>query len=125
MFLIYVYNIVRLEYNHQQNLFQARPTKHKTANIANYLRLKSNQTNLAFKTKYNIVIQIYIKNIIQITHVLPFCRTLRHIVALRFPKCFLSFSILQSVIGNDLLSKGSAHLGSPSERQTQHLIESP
>ena len=46
-------------------------------------------------------------------------------VALRLPKCFRSFSILQSVIGKDLLSKGSAHFGSPSERQTQHFIESP
>ena len=32
---------------------------------------------------------------------------------------------LQSAMGNEVLSKGSAHFGSPSDRHTQHLIESP
>ena len=40
-------------------------------------------------------------------------------------RCGLSFSLAQSAIGNDVLSKGSAHLGSPSDLHTQHFIESP
>ncbi len=35
------------------------------------------------------------------------------------------WTYLQSVIGKDVLSKGSAHLGSPSDRHTQHLIPYP
>ena len=37
----------------------------------------------------------------------------------------LGFSCRQSVIGNEVLSNGSAHFGSPSDRHTQHLIDSP
>ena len=58
-------------------------------------------------------------------HYLPFCRTFLHMVDKSPGKCSLGFSCLQSVIGNEVLSNGSAHLGSPSERQTQHFIDSP
>jgi len=50
-----------------------------------------------------------------------FCLILRHIDALN-GMCGSRCS-LQSVIGNDVLSNGSAHLGSASDRHTQHLIE--
>ena len=56
---------------------------------------------------------------------LPFCLTFLHIVDRSPGKCSLGFSCLQSVIGNEVLSNGSAHLGSPSDRQTQHLMDSP
>ena len=37
----------------------------------------------------------------------------------------ISVIYLQSVMGKDLLSKGSAHFGSPSDLQTQHFILEP
>ena len=43
---------------------------------------------------------------------LPFCLTFLHIVDRSPGKCSLGFSCLQSVIGNEVLSNGSAHLGS-------------
>lgn len=55
----------------------------------------------------------------------PFCRILRHIVGLTPGKCSKSFACLQSVIGNVELSNGSAHFGSESDLQTQHLIDKP
>ena len=55
----------------------------------------------------------------------PFCRTFLHMVDRSPGKCSLGFSCLQSVMGNEVLSNGSAHLGSPSDRQTQHFIDSP
>ena len=56
---------------------------------------------------------------------LPFCLTFLHMVESNPGKCSLGFSCLQSVIGKEVLSKGSAHFGSPSDRQTQHFIDSP
>ena len=57
--------------------------------------------------------------------ILPFCRTFRHIVGSSPGKCSRGFSVRQSAMGNEVLSKGSAHLGSPSDLHTQHLIDSP
>lgn len=51
-----------------------------------------------------------------------FCLIFLHIVALTPGKCSFSPSCLQSDIDKVLLSKGSAHLGSESLRQSQHLI---
>ena len=53
---------------------------------------------------------------------LTFCLTFLHMVDSRPGRWSLGFSWLQSVMGKDVLSNGSAHLGSPSERQAQHLI---
>ena len=61
----------------------------------------------------------------QAKNLLPFCRTFRHIVGSSPGKCSRGFSVRQSAMGNEVLSKGSAHLGSPSDLQTQHLIDSP
>lgn len=40
-------------------------------------------------------------------------------------KCSKSGSCLQSVMGTVVLSNGSAHFGSESDLQTQHLIDNP
>lgn len=55
----------------------------------------------------------------------PFCRIFLHMVGLTPGKCSNSGSCLQSVMGTELLSKGSEHFGSESDRQTQHLIAKP
>ena len=52
----------------------------------------------------------------------PFCLTFLHMVDSSPGRWSLGFSCLQSVMGKDRLSNGSAHLGSPSERHTQHLM---
>lgn len=54
-----------------------------------------------------------------------FCRIFRHIVALTPGKCCSSATCLQSVIDRVLLSNGSAHFGSLSERHSQHLMDRP
>ena len=119
----YEYSIAHPEYSLRQSPLQVLLTKHMTADIASYLRLKQNFRHQFYKWVEEYY--IWSPRYPSLPKILPFWRTFLHIVALRFPKCFLSFSILQSVIGNDLLSKGSAHFGSPSDRQTQHLMESP
>ena len=91
---------------------QALLTMHMIEDIANFHLL-------VIKCYFFLVyISIYL-------FIIPFWRTLRHIVGSKPGKCSLGCSVLQSAIGKDVLSKGSAHLGSPSERHTQHLIESP
>lgn len=56
---------------------------------------------------------------------LPFCLIFLHIVALTPGKCSFGCACLQSVMESVLLSKGSAHFGSLSERHSQHLIDKP
>lgn len=56
---------------------------------------------------------------------LPFWRVFRHIVGRTPGKWPSSPTCLQSVIDRVLLSKGSAHFGSESDRHSQHLIASP
>lgn len=56
---------------------------------------------------------------------LPFCLIFRHIVALTPGICSNSGTCLQSVIDNVLLSNGSEHFGSESERHSQHFIDRP
>lgn len=55
-------------------------------------------------------------------NIVPFCRIFRHIVGRTPGKCSKSGCCLQSVIERVLLSNGSAHFGSASERQSQHFI---
>lgn len=61
----------------------------------------------------------------QICLFLPFCRILRHIVGLTPGKCSKRATCLQSVIDNVLLSNGSAHFGSESDRHSQHFMQKP
>merc|ERR1719438_287214 len=51
-----------------------------------------------------------------------FCLIFLHIVAFRPGKCSFSAFVRQSVMGKEVLSNGSAHLGSPSLLHSQHLI---
>lgn len=55
----------------------------------------------------------------------PFWRVFRHIVGRTPGKWSKLATWLQSVIDNVLLSKGSPHLGSESDRHSQHLIAKP
>lgn len=55
----------------------------------------------------------------------PFWRVLRHMVGRTPGKWPSSGTCLQSVIDRVLLSNGSAHFGSESERHSQHLMARP
>merc|ERR1712141_422074 len=52
-----------------------------------------------------------------------FCLIFLHIVAFSPGKCSFSALVRQSVMGKEVLSDGSAHLGSPSLRHSQHFME--
>ena len=117
-------SIFHQEYIHQQSPPQAHQAKRKIVDISNFPPLKYTTAYSNCSKEFITPSMIQLFDLIGYAN-LPFWRTFLHMVALRLPKCFRSFSILQSVIGKDLLSKGSAHFGSPSDRQTQHFIESP
>lgn len=54
-----------------------------------------------------------------------FCLILRHMVAFTPGRCGSSGNVAQSKKGVEVLSNGSAHLGSSNDLHTQHLIPFP
>lgn len=61
-------------------------------------------------------------NVLMYRCAVPFCRIFRHMVGRTPGKCSKSGCCLQSVIERVLLSNGSAHFGSASDRQSQHFM---